>query len=71
MSSLGSEYHDVPIPPSQPNLPTGPDTSVRFVTIATPKVGALVNRVNTSDKIAPWTFGAGALMQSLARRGVL
>ena len=34
-----------------------------IVTIATPKLGALVNRVNHSDKIRPWTFGAGALMQ--------
>ena len=25
----------------------------------------------TSDRIAPWTFGVGALMGSLARRGVL
>ena len=42
-----------------------------IVTIATPKLGALVNRVNHSDKIRPWTFGAGALMQNLARRGLL
>jgi fumarylacetoacetate (FAA) hydrolase family protein len=42
-----------------------------IVTIATPKLGALVNRVNHTDKIAPWTFGAGALMASLARRGLL
>ena len=41
------------------------------VTVSTPKLGVLVNRVNTSDRIAPWTFGAGALMESLARRGVL
>ena len=41
------------------------------VTVATPKLGSLVNRVNTSDRIAPWTYGAGALMASLARRGVL
>jgi len=41
------------------------------VTVSTPKLGALVNRVNTSDRIAPWTYGAGALMQSLARRKVL
>ena len=41
------------------------------VTVATPKLGALVNRVNHSDRIAPWTFGAGALMVSLARRGAL
>ncbi|MET0683115.1 MAG: fumarylacetoacetate hydrolase family protein [Casimicrobiaceae bacterium] len=42
-----------------------------IVTIATPKLGALVNRVNHSDKIRPWTFGTGALMQNLARRGLL
>ena len=41
------------------------------VTIATPKLGALVNRVNHSDKIRPWTFGFGALMTNLARRGLL
>ena len=42
-----------------------------IVTVATPKLGALVNRVNRSDRIPPWTFGTGALMQSLARRGLL
>ncbi len=42
-----------------------------IVTIATPVLGALVNRVNTSDRIAPWTYGAGALMATLARRGIL
>jgi len=42
-----------------------------IVTIATPQLGALVNRVNHADKIAPWTFGVGALMASLTRRGIL
>jgi len=42
-----------------------------IVTVATPKLGALVNRVNRSDRIPPWDFGTGALMRSLARRGVL
>ncbi|MCC7041394.1 MAG: fumarylacetoacetate hydrolase family protein [Burkholderiales bacterium] len=42
-----------------------------IVTVSTPKLGALVNRVNTSDRIAPWTYGSVALMQGLARRGVL
>ena len=42
-----------------------------IVTIATPKLGALVNCVNHTDKIAPWTFGVGALMGNLARRGLL
>lgn len=38
------------------------------VTVSTPTLGALVNRVNHSDKIAPWTFGTLALMKSLAER---
>ncbi len=42
-----------------------------IVTVTTPRLGALVNRVNRTDKIAPWTFGAIALMQSLARRGLI
>jgi fumarylacetoacetate (FAA) hydrolase family protein len=41
------------------------------VTVATPKLGALVNRVNHSDRIPPWTFGALALMQNLAARRML
>jgi fumarylacetoacetate (FAA) hydrolase family protein len=42
-----------------------------IVTVTTPKLGALVNRVLHSDRIAPWTFGAAALMRSLAGRGLL
>ena len=41
------------------------------VTVSTPQLGSLVNRVTTSDQAAPWTFGLAALMQSLARRGLL
>ncbi|HSH06989.1 MAG TPA: fumarylacetoacetate hydrolase family protein [Burkholderiales bacterium] len=41
------------------------------VTIATPSLGALVNRVRYCDEIEPWTFGAGALMRNLAQRGLL
>ncbi len=41
------------------------------VTVATPTLGALVNRVNHTDKVAPWTFGVGALMTNLARRGLI
>ncbi len=41
------------------------------VTVATPALGALVNRVQHCDKIAPWTFGASALMRNLALRGLL
>ena len=42
-----------------------------IVTVATPKLGALVNRVNRSDRIPPWDFGTGALMRNLARRNLL
>ena len=38
------------------------------VTIATPSLGAHANRVNYADAIAPWTFGAGALMRNLVAR---
>lgn len=41
-----------------------------IVTIATPKLGALVNRVSLSDKVRPWTFGIGSLMRNLAQRGL-
>jgi fumarylacetoacetate (FAA) hydrolase family protein len=41
------------------------------VTIASPKLGALVNTVTTSDKAEPWTFGASHLARNLARRGLL
>jgi fumarylacetoacetate (FAA) hydrolase family protein len=41
------------------------------VTIASPRLGALVNRVNTSDKVEPWTMGAAALMKNLAARKLL
>jgi len=41
------------------------------VRIASEKLGALVNVVTTSDRAPPWTFGARALMRSLAERGLL
>jgi fumarylacetoacetate (FAA) hydrolase family protein len=41
------------------------------VAVTTPALGALANRVQHCDKIAPWTFGASALMRNLARRGLL
>jgi fumarylacetoacetate (FAA) hydrolase family protein len=42
-----------------------------IVTIATPQLGALVNRVRYTNEVAPWTFGTGALMENLAQRGLL
>jgi fumarylacetoacetate (FAA) hydrolase family protein len=41
------------------------------VRIASDKLGALVNEVGLSTEAPPWTFGAGALMRSLAARGLL
>jgi fumarylacetoacetate (FAA) hydrolase family protein len=39
-----------------------------LVTVSSPRLGTLANRVNTSDRVAPWTYGAVALMRDLARR---
>ena len=41
------------------------------VRIASDKLGALVNVVGLSTEAPPWTFGARALMRSLAARGLL
>jgi len=41
------------------------------VTISSPSLGALVNRVRYCDEIEPWQFGVGALMRNLAQRGLL
>ena len=42
-----------------------------LVSIRSPKLGTLTNKVNHCDKIPPWTFGASALMRNLAARGLL
>jgi len=39
------------------------------VSISTPTLGTLVNTVQRSDAIAPWTFGVRALYKNLAQRG--
>ncbi|MGE0766546.1 MAG: fumarylacetoacetate hydrolase family protein [Hyphomicrobiaceae bacterium] len=41
------------------------------VTIGTPALGRLSNRMTMADAAPPWTFGARALMENLARRGLL
>ena len=41
------------------------------VTISTPSLGRLVNRVRLSTECAPWSFGTLALMRNLAARGHL
>ncbi len=42
-----------------------------IVTIGSDRLGRLVNRVNRSDRIAPWTFGTGALMRNLTERRLI
>ena len=41
------------------------------VAISTPSLGTLVNHVNHSEAMPPWTFGVRALYRSLAARGLL
>jgi fumarylacetoacetate (FAA) hydrolase family protein len=40
------------------------------VRIASPRLGALENETDRTDECPPWTFGIGALMTNLARRGL-
>ncbi|MFB9639730.1 hypothetical protein [Streptomyces spiralis] len=42
-----------------------------IVRISSPRLGALVNKVTTSEQAAPWTFGVREVMHNLTRRGVL
>ena len=41
------------------------------VTIAAPRLGRLANVMVHSPDAEPWTFGTGALMRNLAKRGLL
>lgn len=41
------------------------------VSIRSARLGGLLNRVNTSDRVAPWDFGLRALFTNLAARGLL
>lgn len=42
-----------------------------IVEISSPGLGSLVNTVRRSNDCPPWTFGIGALMANLAKRGLL
>jgi len=60
--------------PTEPRTPGGPGFTHMvgdLVSVRSPKLGTLTNRVNHCDKIAPWTFGTTALMRNLAARGLL
>ena len=41
------------------------------VTISSPKLGALINTVTSSEAAPDWVFGISALMHNLADRGLL
>ena len=60
--------------PTEPRKPGGTGFTHMvgdMVSISSPKLGTLTNKVAHCDKIAPWTFGTGALMRNLATRGLL
>jgi len=42
-----------------------------IVSVTSPQLGGLINRVNHCDKIPAWTFGAVALMKNLAARRLI
>ena len=41
------------------------------VTISTPALGSLVNRVRLATECEPWIYGASHLMRDLAKAGLL
>ena len=41
------------------------------VTVRSPTLGALSNRINYCDRIAAWTFGLSQLMRNLSARGLI
>jgi fumarylacetoacetate (FAA) hydrolase family protein len=41
------------------------------VTVSAAGLGQLTNRMRHCDACSPWTFGAGALMRNLAKRGLI
>ena len=60
--------------PTEPRKPGGTGFTHMvgdLVSIRSPKLGTLTNKVNHCDKIPPWTFGTTALMRNLAARGLL
>ena len=42
-----------------------------LVSVLTPRLGCLVNRVNTCDRVTPWVYCMAALMRDLGRRTLL
>ena len=42
-----------------------------IVTVSSPELGALTNRMTSTGKAAPWTWGTSHLMRNLSKRGLL
>ena len=42
-----------------------------IVSISNPQIGTLVNRVNFSEKVTPWTYGISDLARNLAKRKLI
>lgn len=42
-----------------------------IVTVSSPKLGAIINRMRSTADCAPWTFGISHLMHNLAKRGLI
>lgn len=42
-----------------------------IVTVSTPKLGAIVSRMQSAYDCPPWTFGTSHLMRNLAKRGLI
>lgn len=42
-----------------------------IVTVSSPKLGAIVNRMQSAYDCPPWTFGTSHLMRNLAKRGLI
>ena len=60
--------------PTEPRTPAGAGFTHMvgdLVSIRSPKLGTLANKVNHCEKIAPWTFGVSALMRNLDRKSVV
>ena len=60
--------------PTQDRLGPGQGFTHRLgdvVRVSVPALGTLANRVQRSDRAAPWRFGITALMRNLAGRSLL
>jgi fumarylacetoacetate (FAA) hydrolase family protein len=75
LGTMFAPTQDRPLPPAAGQAAAAAQGFTHLVgdvvSVSTPALGTLVNRVNTSDLVAPWVYGVSALMRDLARRGVL